>query len=128
MSFLPSNFRTSFIPGTACIGDSRETINTNFDTLLSAVSSTWNYATSIINNQPQTFTNYLSTTNILVSGLTTQNITNIFSTTLNISSNNISISSSNVFNNTTTITNCVSALTIVVNGRTLYLPLLSSFN
>lgn len=125
---LPTNFQTTFIPGTACIGDSRETINTNFDTLLSAVSSTWNYATTISNAQTTNITNYLSTTNIVVSGITTRNTTNIFSSIFNISSNNISISSNNVFNNTTAIPNCVSAIAIAINGTTLYLPLLSSYN
>lgn len=33
---LPTNFTTTFIPGTACIGDSRQTINTNFNNVLSA--------------------------------------------------------------------------------------------
>jgi len=105
---LPSNFTTTFIPGTACMGDSRETINVNFSTLLSAVSSAWNYTDTVSSQQTQTIANYLSTTNILISGL--------------------AVSSNNVFNNTTTLINCVSALAITVNGTTLYLPLLSSFN
>ena len=37
----PFNFTTTFIPGTACIGDSRVFINNNFSSLLSAVSTVW---------------------------------------------------------------------------------------
>jgi len=129
---LPTNFTTTFIPGTACIGDSRETINNNFSTLLSAVSTTWNYIddqiTNVNNQQLLTVANYLSTTNIQVSGLTTTDTVNILSPAVNVSSSNISISSSNVFYNTATIANCVSALAIEINGTTLYLPLLSSYN
>lgn len=125
---LPNTFTTAFIPGTACIGDSRETINNNFNTLLNAVGASWNYTDTLSSTQATTITNYLSTTNILVSGLSVRNIVNVISPSVTVSSSNISVSSSNVFNNTTTIANCVSALAININGATLYLPLLSSYN
>jgi len=125
---LPNTFTTTFIPGTACIGDSRETINNNFSTLLNAVSASWNYTDTLSSTQPSTIANYLSTTNVLVSGLTVRNTVNVTSPSVTVNSNNISVSSSNVFYNTTTIANCVSALAININGATLYLPLLSSYN
>jgi hypothetical protein len=78
----------------------------NTYTTVQTYSASWEESADIL----PTVTNYLSTSNVILSGLTTQNIT---------------ITSSNVFSKTT-MANLVSALAITVNGSTLYLPLLSA--
>jgi hypothetical protein len=73
---------------------------------VSTLSASWEESADIL----PTVTNYLSTSNVQVSGLSIESL---------------AVVTSNVFQ-TTTLANLVSALAITVNGNTVYLPLLSA--
>lgn len=90
----------------------------NVATVVQSNSASWEETADIV----PTITNYLSTSNILLSSLT---VTGDVSSTGTISTNALNIVSGLVFPKTT-FNNLVSALAINVNGTTLYMPLLSA--
>jgi len=62
---LPSSYTTTYIPGTACMGDSRETINTNFNSLYNGLSAVWGYVDTVSGQQDNmTFIGSISAANI----------------------------------------------------------------